>query len=155
MREDLKRNLRSEIAAGNIEVRCSPDVSPSGYPFMLGQEKGTLSDKEIYEKRNMNRPACKHGYLVQDYWKSDGSIGFRCSAEPVEIYKRKGGKEEDTKGKVCLCEGLIATVAGHAGGDPAIITLGKDLSSVKEIMRNKEDGMYSAEEAVRYTFSKQ
>lgn len=145
MRKDLAAKAREKIALGNLEVKCDPNVSPSGYPFMVAQLDGTLSQREVYEKRLRS---CKYGYLAQAYQKPDDSIGFRCPAESVDIFVRKGGKEEETRGKVCLCEALIAT-AGHSDALP-IITLGKVLEPVKKLMDGKEDRNYSAEDVLRH-----
>ena len=37
-------------------------------------------------------------------------IDYRCAAEPVANYVKKGGKLEDTLGRLCLCNGLMATI---------------------------------------------
>ncbi len=44
----------------------------------------------------------------------DGQIGYRCSAEPVENYVAKGGKIEDTVGRKCLCNTLMANIGLRA-----------------------------------------
>jgi len=148
MRKDLAEKARKKIALGNLEVKCDPNVSPSGYPFMVTNLEGTLSQKGDYDQRERY---CKYGYLVEVYKKEDDKLDFRCPAELVENYVRKGGKIEDTKGKVCLCEALIAA-AGHSDAQP-IITLGKIVEPVKKLMEGKKDGIYSAEEVVLYIAS--
>jgi nitronate monooxygenase len=151
MREDIKDELRKRIMAGDLSVFTDPRVSPSGYPFMVAQLEGTLSQRDIYNGRNRS---CQYGYLVHPYQKPEGGIGFRCPAEPVDIYVRKGGKAEETHGKGCLCAGLIAT-AGHASkSEQSIVTLGKVLDPVRELMKNKAGGKYSAEDVVLYIASR-
>jgi nitronate monooxygenase len=65
----------------------------------------------------------------------EGRIGYRCSAEPVENYVAKGGKIEDTAGRKCLCNALLANI-GHAQNrtpqevEPALVTVGDDLHTV-------------------------
>ena len=44
------------------------------------------------------------------YLREGGSVGYRCSAEPVQAYVRKGGAEADTVGKACLCNALTADI---------------------------------------------
>jgi nitronate monooxygenase len=44
--------------------------------------------------------------------KDDGSLGYRCPAEPVATFEQKGGDPADTAGAVCLCNCLGAT-AGY------------------------------------------
>jgi hypothetical protein len=63
--------------------------------------------------------------------RDSGAIGYRCPAEPVATYVRKGGSIEDTAGRRCLCNGLTATVGlaqrrrGGLDGLP-LVTLGQD-----------------------------
>jgi nitronate monooxygenase len=151
MREDLKEQIRQIIVNASGEdldkfIQLSPIVSPTGFTFTIALVDGTLSQTEIYEERHRS---CKYGYLVE-FYKTPEGIGSRCPAEQVGKYMEKGGKEEDTIGKRCLCEGLIATV-GH-NNDPAIVTLG-DLRSIKKIMQGKAGGRYSAEDVLRFTYS--
>lgn len=59
-----------------------------------------------------NRPPrqrlCELGYLRAAYRRPDGRIDYRCSAEPVEDYVRKGGVLAETEGRRCLCNALLA-----------------------------------------------
>ncbi len=65
--------------------------------------------------------------------------GWRCPAEPANVYASKGGDVADTAGRKCICNALIAT-AGHpqirAGRlvEPGIVTSGDDLPSVLEFL---------------------
>ena len=60
---------------------------------------------------------------------------YRCSAEPVENYVLKGGKAEDTVGRKCLCNALMANI-GHqqtrkdGSVEPPLITVGDDLNTI-------------------------
>ena len=56
---------------------------------------------------------CDLGLLRESYATPDGKIGYRCSAEPVANYVAKGGKVEETVGRKCLCNALMANI-GHA-----------------------------------------
>ena len=51
---------------------------------------------------------CNLGYLRTGYLKGDGTVGYRCAAEPVKDWVRKGGEVEATVGRKCLCNGLMA-----------------------------------------------
>ncbi|HEY9247508.1 MAG TPA: nitronate monooxygenase, partial [Rariglobus sp.] len=68
----------------------------------------------------------------------DGSVGYRCAGEPVADYVRKGGTTEDTAGRKCLCNGLLATISlgqnqdGYA--EPALITAGNDVAHLARYM---------------------
>jgi nitronate monooxygenase len=149
MREDLAEKAREKIVSGNWNVFVDPKASSSGYPFVVAQLDGTLSEKEVYDKRPRS---CKYGFLVSAYKKEDGNIGFRCPSEQIEIFVKKGGKLEDTEGKVCLCAGLLAT-SGHAKDELPIVTLGGDSDPVRKLMESKKDGKYSAEEVVSFIAS--
>src|SRR3546814_18230906 len=90
----------------------APRTSPSGFPFKVATFTGTVSDDDVYEQR---RRVCDLGYLRTSYRKPDGSVGYRCPSEPVESYVAKGGAIEDTVGRKCLCNGLMATAGFEIG----------------------------------------
>lgn len=152
LREDIKRDLRQRSAAGTAEIKTSATASPSGFPFQVVQLTGSLSEQCVYESRER---VCNIGHLVEAYQKGEregGGIGFRCSGEPVDAFVRKGGSKAETQGKVCLCNGLGAA-AGHghstkSGVEPAIVTLGKDLT-FHNLLATDPGGTYSAEEVIR------
>lgn len=132
-----------------LQVRTDMRISPTGYPFKVAGLSGTLSDDYIYELRPR---ICDQGLLRSLYEKSDGKIGYRCSAEPEYQYTHKEGNLEDTVGRACLCNGLLSTCGL---GDPEefpIITLGDDFSFLKKLMKNENDS-YGAKDAVDYLIS--
>jgi len=104
---DLKRHVLQCIAVGRDTVFTDPVASPAGLPFKIVQLEGTLSESRLYESRPRH---CDLGYFRHAYRKEDGSIGWRCPAEPVEDYIGKGGEARDTFGRQCLCNGLISTI---------------------------------------------
>jgi len=152
LRDEIKQELRQRIAAGTLEIKTSATASPSGFPFQIAQLEGTLSDSRVFQER---KRVCSLGHLVQAYQKDEsegGGIGFRCSAEPIAAFVRKGGDAADAKESVCLCNGLGAA-AGYGrmtstGSEPVIVTLGKDLSFYDRLPV-RADGSYSAEDVVR------
>ena len=79
-------------------------------------------------------------------------IGYRCSAEPVENYLAKGGKIEETVGRKCLCNALLANI-GHAqvrkdgSVEPALITVGDDLNTITQFLAPGRNS-YSAADVV-------
>lgn len=148
--ESAKHLLRSKIKDNTLDVVTSAVASPTGYPIQLAQVEGTLTDKEIYKKRDR---VCSMGYLVEPRFDENGRPVFLCPAEPVKAFVRKGGKKEDTVDKVCICNGLgVAVGQGQVGEDP-IYTLGKDLDPIRDILKTSVDGGYSAEDVVGYIFS--
>ncbi len=149
MRPDLKTRLIQQAIAGTGEVFTDPLASPTGFPFKVAQLEGTTSASEIYEARIRT---CDLGYLREPYVVGEGQIGYRCSAEPIENYLAKGGKIEETVGRKCLCNTLMANI-GHAqtrgdGSDePALITVGDDLNTIAQFIAPGRES-YSAADVV-------
>ena len=91
-------------ARGRARRVHRPVASPTGFPFKVVQ-LDDLSSKEKYE----NRPrVCNLGYLRHAYQDDKGRIGYRCAAEPVEDWIKKGGDISATVGRKCLCNALMA-----------------------------------------------
>ena len=106
MEPSLKRRLLRQVLDEEAEVFTNPTVSPTGFPFKVAQLEGTLSDPALYEARPR---ICDMGFLRIIFKKEDGSLGYRCAAEPVEDFVKKGGQIEDTVGRSCLCNNLGST----------------------------------------------
>lgn len=149
MRKDLKIKLRKDGYNGVIKIKNDPIASPTGYPFKVVDFDSSVSDDDVYEKRTR---ICNLSYLVTPYLRPNGKVGYRCPAEPVEHYVKKGGKQEDTKNVKCLCNGLFATIGLGNVNEPVIITMGKDVSFLKDLMVDENDS-YSAIDVVNYLTS--
>jgi nitronate monooxygenase len=153
LREDIKQELRRRSFSGDLQVLANPVVSPSGFPFQVVQMEGSLSDRAVYERRKRD---CSVGYLVEAYQTKRGRIGFRCPAEPIAAYLRKGGSLEATEGRVCLCNGLAATAKdgqrSDKPGEAFIATLGQEGHFIHELMPDA-GGSYSAEDVINFIFS--
>lgn len=154
LRADLKQQLLEQAAAGTAQVLTDPLASPTGFPFKVAQLETTSSAFPIYEAR---KRVCDLGYLREPYVAPDGGIGYRCPAEPVENYVAKGGKIEETVGRKCLCNALLANV-GHAqtrkdaSMEPALITVGDDLKTVAQFLAPGQTS-YSAADVVEKLLS--
>lgn len=145
-RPDLKTKLKERIFNGNLVVLASATTSPSGFPFQVAQLEDTLSDPDIYQSR---KRICTYGYLATAYVDEEsGKIGFRCPAEPVNSYIRKGGNPDDTIGRRCLCVGLAAAIGKARDGESPIVTLGKNLDFAQRLIPDA-DSSYSAEDVIR------
>jgi nitronate monooxygenase len=136
LRDDLKRDLLAQAAAGNSAVFTDPLASPTGFPFKVAQLDGTSSNAGVYEARLR---VCDLGFLREAYMTPDGKEGYRCSAEPVDNYLAKGGALEETVGRKCLCNALMANVGKaqiRRGGaiEPALVTVGDDLNTVGQFL---------------------
>lgn len=137
LRPDYKQALLAKAAAGEIRVVTDCTASPTNFPFKVAQLEGTIADEEVYAARPR---ICDLGYLREPYRTPDGEIGFRCAGEPPSLYVAKGGKLEDTVGKKCLCNALVATI-GHpqvrAGKytEKGVVTSGNALSHITRFLR--------------------
>ena len=146
--------LREQILAGvqssSIDVTTSMRASSTGYPFKVASATGTISDLDIYEARERK---CDVGYLREAYVNAQGTIGYRCAAEPVGAYTKKGGLLEDTVGRTCLCNGLMSTCGlgqVRAGGrqEPPIITSGDCINEIRPLLADRSS--YSADDVIAH-----
>src|SRR5574341_637004 len=146
MDDQIKREIKRQGFHGQLRVRTDVRASPAGFPFKVAILDGTLSDDSVYEAR---KRVCNQYGLRTPYQKPDGSIAFRCPAENVNQYVHKGGKLEDTEGVRCLCNGLLSTAGFGNPNEPAIITLGDDVSFLRHLMRDEDDS-YTAAQVMKY-----
>jgi len=148
---ELKAAVLERVQSGQADLFTDPLASASGFPFKVVTVEGTLSEAEVYAHRPR---LCDLGYLRHVYKRPDGSLGYRCPAEPVEFYVKKGGAAEETIGRKCLCNGLLATIGlvqrqrtGYL--EPPLVTAGDE---VKHLGRFLHDGKisYTAQEVIQY-----
>lgn len=136
MEEQLRRETLALVLEGGARVHTDPKASPTGFPFKVVRKQGTLSETDVYEGRQR---VCDLGHLRQTYRKEDGSIGYRCTAEPVRNYVQKNGLAEDCAGRKCLCNGLCATIGlsqirrGKREAD--LLTAGDDLARIARFIK--------------------
>jgi nitronate monooxygenase len=149
LREEYKQALLQRSIAGEGRVFTDPLASPTGFPFKAAQLEGTLSEAEVY----LARPRiCDLGYLRETYRTEEGAIEYRCAGEPVSLYLSKGGQEEKTVGRKCLCNALLANI-GNAqvrGGkylEKGLVTSGDDLSEVLSFLQ-PDRSAYTAADVV-------
>jgi len=149
---DLKRQVLDLSRKGEARAFTDPRASPSGFPFKVVEMEGTLSEAEIYEERP--REPCRLGYLRHAYRKDNGGLGWRCAAEPVEVYVRKGGDEADTVGRKCLCSALLANVGlpqvlPDGSPEPPLITSGDEVASVAQFLATGAE-TYTAADVIHH-----
>jgi NAD(P)H-dependent flavin oxidoreductase YrpB (nitropropane dioxygenase family) len=150
IRPDLKQQVIQLSRAGEARVFTDPVASPTGFPFKVVQMQGTLSETARYEARAR---ICELGYLRHLYRKADGTIGYRCPAEPVEAFLQKGGSLADTQGRKCICNALPATVGlGQVRAglelEPALVTAGNDVAQIARFLSPGRDS-YTAADVLR------
>ena len=143
----VKRAVLAHSAAGTTSLFTDPRASPTGMPFKVVDLAGTVSRPEIHAQRQR---VCDLGYLRQLYRTPAGTIGYRCPAEPIDDYERKGGAVADATGRKCLCNGLFAAIGlGQALPDgnvePAIVTAGADVAEVARFVRSGQAGYRAAD----------
>jgi nitronate monooxygenase len=142
----LKANILASVKRGDLKIHTDALASPTGFPFKVAQVEGSIADPAVYQERGR---VCDLGVLRETYQKPDGGIGFRCSAEPEDIYIAKGGDPSQTAGRICLCNSLCASAGigqirdGHA--EPQLITIGDDLEAVRESLLADRDSYTAAD----------
>ncbi len=148
----IRDQLLHKIANKTLDVFTDPIGSPTGFPFKVARVDGTNSEKVSYEDRVRR---CDMGYLREPYKKPDGSgVGYRCPSEPIKPFLAKGGAIEETVGRKCLCNGLMANI-GLAQWQPEkvyerpIITLGDDVVNVSVFFKGDRLN-YSARDVIEY-----
>jgi NAD(P)H-dependent flavin oxidoreductase YrpB (nitropropane dioxygenase family) len=146
----LKSQVRRGVVQGAVTVRTDPRASPTGYPFKIVEIDGVNSRAEGRTR------CCDLGYLRTAYKEESGRLGYRCAAEPVDTYVKRGGTVEDTDGRKCLCNGLFANI-GQAqvrdGGidEMPIITSGDELALLGAFFRERPD--YTASDVITHLMS--
>jgi nitronate monooxygenase len=136
LRSDYKQSLIAHGVCGTAKVFTDPLASPTGFPFKVAEMEGTLSEPEVYAARHR---ICDLGFLREAFRTANGEIGYRCPAQPETIYVSKGGKLENTVGRKCLCNALVANIgqpqvrAGKYVEQP-LITSGDDLRYIERFV---------------------
>ncbi len=148
---ELKECVLTMSRSGTATVFTDPVASPTGFPFKVVEMADTYSDSKTYEKRAR---VCDLGYLRQAYRKPDGALGWRCPSEPVTDYVNKGGDEKDTRGRKCVCNGLMANIGlgqirRSGEQEKPLITSGDDVANVARFLESGA-GSYAAVDVIEY-----
>jgi nitronate monooxygenase len=153
IQEEIKREVIRRSREGTLDVFTDPVASPTGFPFKVLKMDDTLSDAATYEERTR---VCDLFYLRQIYRKTDGTLGYRCPAEPLPSFLRKGGEEENTTGRVCVCNGLMSTIGlgqiRDCGQEPPLLTAGDDVRNLSRFLRDGQSS-YSAAAVIEFLLS--
>jgi NAD(P)H-dependent flavin oxidoreductase YrpB (nitropropane dioxygenase family) len=103
----IKREVVRLRRLGQARVFTDPKASPTGFPFKVLHVQEITGEDDATSARSR---ICDLGYLRHLYRKPDGSVGYRCPAEPLEHFVQKGGDVADAEGRKCVCNRLAATV---------------------------------------------
>jgi NAD(P)H-dependent flavin oxidoreductase YrpB (nitropropane dioxygenase family) len=155
--DELKAKIIGQVADGTVEVRSDWRASPTGFPFRVVQVEGSISEDDVFQNR---RRVCDLGALRVPYKTDNGSIGYRCPAEPLKAYDDvKGGRLENTDGRACLCNGLLATAGlpqyrvAPGAEEPPIVTAGSDFGGVRAILERTGTAMLPTQPEMSSTIS--
>ena len=145
---EYKATVLHDAMQGEVEVFTDPQASPTGYPFKVVHWPDDPTPADEPRER-----VCDLGYLRVAYVQPDGRVGYRCPAEPVAAYVEKCGQEQDTVGRRCLCNALMANI-GHAQVrsdgrvEPPLLTSGDDLAAIGGFLRGRAG--YTADDVLDY-----
>lgn len=149
MDESIKQRVIELVKQGKARVFTDPLASPTGFPFKILQLEGTISQDDLQSARIR---VCDLGYLRQAYRKPDGIVGWRCPGEPINAYLNKGGCPEDTTGRKCICNGLMAAIGlgqcRKSGEELPLVTCGNDVGSIIEFLPSPQSVSYSADDVI-------
>ena len=146
---NLKQEVVDLVKEGKAEVFTSPDKSPTGFPFKIAQVPGTMSEDDVYEARSR---ICDVGMLRSLAADEDGKPIYLCASEPEEDFLRKGGEIDQTVGRSCLCNNLLATIGlakprKDGSVEKPIVTSGDDLVQMGMFLKNGNTS-YSAHDVL-------
>ncbi len=147
---EYRQKVIGQGLSGCLDVYTDGRASPTGFPFKVVQMDNTMSTMTDYENRER---VCDLGYLRSMYKMEGGRIGYRCASEPIDTFVKKGGDIEETVGRKCICNGLVATI-GHAqlrdggGRELPILTSGDDLKNLGSFLGGRTS--YSAKDVIDY-----
>jgi nitronate monooxygenase len=150
LRDEYKNALLAKVQRGNSSVFTDPLSSPTGFPFKAAQLEGTTSEAAVYSTR---KRICDVGVLREAYRTPDEKVAYRCAAEPENIYVAKGGAFEETVGRKCLCNCLLADIGlqqtqKDGSVEPGMVTMGDDMDCVKPYLADGSSS-YSAVAVVK------
>jgi len=150
MEPDLRHRVLTAMSRESLAVTTSTTASSTGYPFKVVELAGTIADPATYEQRPRR---CDLGYLREAYLDDDGATAYRCGAEPLNIYQRKGGAVEGAQATTCLCNGLMATcglaqVRPDGYVEAPLVTSGDSLNDIAVLLVGRDD--YSARDVIEW-----
>lgn len=126
----------SDVASAKLSIFTDPLASPTGFPFKVVPLDQTLSDDDLFSERPRK---CDLGYLRQVTRDAAGTVIYRCPAEPVQDFIKKGGTIEETTNRKCLCNALmsnigIGQVQENGYEELPLLTAGSDLTQLKQFL---------------------
>ncbi len=116
---------RARTVTGS-DVITDPLASPTGYPFKVVTWKGRRMPRRSVIGSVISAISGPRSAIREQ------SINYRCPSEPIDTFLKKGGTLEETVGRQCLCNALLANIGlaqSHKDGtvEPPLLTSGDDL----------------------------
>ena len=147
----IKHSVLDNVAAGTVRVKTDFRASPTGFPFKVVSWDGDPAEG-VARKR-----VCDLGYLRNAYNRDGKTPGYRCASEPEDQFIAKGGAEEETTGRKCLCNALLATIGlaqQREDGfvETPILTSEDDLTNLEVFLAGRT--RYHASEVVHWLLGK-
>jgi len=146
----LKRSIVEHARRREVDVHTDALASPTGFPFKVVHWAGDPSQDQHRER------VCDLGYLRVAYPMENGRDGYRCPSEPEDAFLAKGGRLEDTVGRRCLCNALLASIGlpqaredGYV--EQPIVTSGDDLVNLYRFLGDRDH--YTAADVVEHLLS--
>lgn len=131
----LKESTIRQVLKGRLRVVTDFEASPTSYPFKLALDQDR--PEQLVALRGRER-VCDLGYLRQAYVDENGGLSYRCSGEPQTAFAKKGGDLSLSHNKMCLCNGLLATIgqAQHKGPrvEQPILTAGEGFDDIRRFI---------------------
>jgi len=136
--DGYRRAVIAAACAGRVDVLTDPRASPTGFPFKVVEADG------VPTVNGLRHRVCDLGYLRESYRREDGDIGHRCASEPVDAYLKKGGLLEETVGRRCLCNALLANIGlpqerKDGPAERPLLTSGDDLKVLDTFLAGRSD----------------
>jgi nitronate monooxygenase len=141
--EELKQRVVTLAQRRELDVYTDHLASPTNFPFKVVRCPGTVSESAVYAARPRR---CDVGVLRRPYKKPDGTIGYRCAAEPEKVYVAKGGTLADCERRMCICNGLVANL-GLGQDEPPLLTAGELVNEITDFLPPGASS-YSAKDVV-------
>jgi NAD(P)H-dependent flavin oxidoreductase YrpB (nitropropane dioxygenase family) len=145
--EPIRRTVLENVLRGTVHLRTDARASPTGFPFKLVSWDGDPA-AGVVRKR-----VCDLGYLRDAYSRGEKGIGYRCASEPEDQFVAKGGAAEETPGRKCLCNALLATIGleqlrDEGAVEPPLLTSGDDVENLAVFLGGRTH--YAAADVVRW-----
>ena len=134
---EVKRTVLGDVAAGRVGIFTDPRASPTGFPFKV------IESPSLAQQDDSRIRLCDLGYLRTAARREDGKLAYKCSSEPIDTYVKSGGAVEETVGRRCLCNGLMAEIGlpqlrkEDGSAEPPLLTSGDAVTELATVAKGR------------------